>query len=484
MNPADLCFTTATDLAAALRRREVSAREVVAAHLDRIDRANPSVNAIVTLVADRALEQAAEADERLASGAEVGPLHGLPVAHKDLHDTAGIRTTYGSPVFADHVPDRDHLVVKRLKRAGAITLGKTNVPELGMGSHTVNPVFGATRNPYDLSRSAGGSSGGAGAALACGMQPIADGSDTGGSLRNPASFNNVVGLRPSPGRVPSWPDRAPWGQLSVKGPMARTVQDVALTLSVLAGPDPRSPLALETPGSAFAGRLDGDVRGLRVAWSPDLGGAVPVEAEVRDVVRGAVAVFTALGCEVEEACPDLSGADEAFLVQRAWQMELGYGPLMDEQRHRMAPDVVWNIEEGRKLTGPDLGRAQLLQAALFHRVREFFERYDVLLLPVSQVAPFDVRLPYPASVDGTAMETYLDWMRSAYLITMTGCPALSVPAGFTAGGLPVGLQVVGPHRGDAAVLRAGYAFEQATRVGERRPAVAVVESTGAEEGGR
>ncbi|MFF7795426.1 amidase [Streptomyces sp. NPDC007991] len=482
MNPADLCFSTATELTAALRRREISAREVVTAHLERIDRVNPSVNAIVTLVADQALEAAAEADERAVSQAELGPLHGLPVAHKDLHDTAGIRTTYGSPVLAGHVPARDHLVVERLKRAGAITLGKTNVPELGMGSHTVNPVFGATRNPYDLSRSAGGSSGGAGAALACGMQPIADGSDTGGSLRNPASFNNVVGLRPSPGRVPSWPDKAPWAQLSVKGPMARTVQDVALTLSVLAGPDPRSPLALETPGSRFAGRLDGDVRGLRVAWSPDLGGSVPVEAEVRDVVRGAVGVFAALGCEVEEACPDLSGADEAFHVQRAWQMELAYGPLLDEHRHRMAPDVVWNIEEGRKLTGPDLGRAQLLQAALFHRVRAFFDRYDVLLLPVSQVAPFDVGLPYPASVDGVAMETYLDWMRSASLITMTGCPALSVPAGFTPAGLPVGLQVVGPHRGDAAVLRAGHAFEQATRFGERRPDIAV--NTDRAEGGR
>ncbi|MDQ0753365.1 amidase [Streptomyces africanus] len=482
MNPADLCFSTATELAAALRSREISAREVVTAHLEQIDRVNQSVNAIVTLVADRALEAAAEADERTVSQAELGPLHGLPVAHKDLHDTAGIRTTYGSPVLADHVPARDHLVVERLKRAGAITLGKTNVPELGMGSHTVNPVFGATRNPYDLSRSAGGSSGGAGAALACGLQPIADGSDTGGSLRNPASFNNVVGLRPSPGRVPSWPDKAPWGQLSVKGPMARTVQDVALTLSVLAGPDPRSPLALETPGSLFSGRLDGDVRGWRVAWSPDLGGSVPVDPEVRDVVRGAVQVFGELGCEVEEACPDLSGADEAFLVQRAWQMELAYGPLLDEHRHRMAPDVVWNIEEGRKLTGPDLGRAQLLQAALFHRVREFFGRYDVLLLPVSQVPPFDVRLAYPASVDGVAMETYLDWMRSASLITMTGCPALSVPAGFTPAGLPVGLQVVGPHRGDAAVLRAGYAFEQATRVGERRPDIAV--HTDVAEGGR
>ncbi|MPY57581.1 amidase [Streptomyces spongiae] len=474
----DLCFWTATDLAAAIRRREVSAREVVTAHLERIERVNPAVNAIVSLVADRALEQAAEADELLASGADTGPLHGLPVAHKDLHDTAGIRTTFGSPVFADRVPDRDHLVVQRLRGAGAITLGKTNVPELGMGSHTVNPVFGATRNPYDLSRSAGGSSGGAGAALACGMQPIADGSDTGGSLRNPASFNNVVGLRPSPGRVPSWPDKAPWGQISVKGPMARTVTDVALTLSVMAGPDPRDPRSLETPGSAFAGQLDGDVRGLRVAWSPDLGVAVPVDAEVRDALRPAVDVFAELGCEVEEACPDLSGADEVFLIQRAWQMELAYGPLLEEHRHRMSSDVVWNIEQGWGLSGPDLGLAQSQQAALYHRVRTFFETYDLLLLPVSQVAPFDVRLPYPGSVDGTPMETYLDWMRSAYLISVTGCPALSVPAGFTAGGLPVGLQVVGPHRGDWEVLRAGYAFEQATRVGDRRPPAAVLEGSG------
>ncbi|GAA2634158.1 amidase [Streptomyces vastus] len=474
----DLCFWTATELAAAIRRRDVSAREAVTAHLEQIERINPAVNAIVTLVPERALEQAAEADARLAAGADVGPLHGLPVAHKDLHDTAGIRTTYGSPLFADRVPDRDHLVVERLRRAGAITIGKTNVPELGMGSHTVNPVFGATHNPYDPFRSAGGSSGGAGAALACGMQPLADGSDTGGSLRNPASFNNVVGLRPSPGRVPSWPDKAPWGQLSVKGPMARTVTDVALALSVLAGPDPRSPLALETPGSVFAGPLEGEVRGLRVAWSPDLGGTVPVDAEVRDALRPVVDVFASLGCEVEEACPDLSEADEVFLVQRAWQMELAYGSLLDEHRHRMATDVVWNIEEGRKLTGPDLGRAQMLQAALFHRVREFFESYDLLLLPVSQVVPFDIRLPYPASVDGTPMETYLDWMRSAYLISVTGCPALSVPAGFTPAGLPVGLQIVGPHRQDRAVVDAGYAFERATRTGERRPAVASVGGSG------
>jgi amidase len=467
----ELCFQTATELAAAIRRREVSASEVVAAHLDHIQRLNPTINAIVTLLPDEAMEQAAAADAHLAAGDDVGPLHGLPVAHKDLHDTAGIRTTYGSPLFGDHVPDRDHLVVERLRGAGAITIGKTNVPELGLGSHTVNKVFGATRNPYDITKSAGGSSGGAGAALACGMLPIADGSDTGGSLRNPASFNNVVGLRPSPGRVPSWPDKAPWGQISVKGPMARTVADTALVLSVLAGPDPRSPLALETPGSAFGAPLETDLRGLRVAWAPDLGGAVPVDPDVIAALTPALDMFTELGCVVEEDCPDLSGADEVFLALRAWQVELSYGTLLDEHRDRIAPDVVWNIEEGRRLTGQDLGRAEILHSALYHRVREFFDRYDVLLAPVSQVPPFDIHLDYPAEVAGIPMETYLDWMRSAYLVSATGCPALSVPAGFTPAGLPIGMQVVGPHRGDLSVLRVGRAFEQATQVGDRRPAV-------------
>jgi amidase len=469
----DLHLRTATELSAALRRRDVSAREVVAAHLDQIERVNPEVNAIVTLLPERALEQATAADQRLAAGDDIGPLHGLPMAHKDLHDTAGIRTTYGSPLFADHVPKRDYLIIERLRAAGAITIGKTNVPELGLGSHTVNKVFGPTRNPYDLTKSAGGSSGGAGAALACGMQPVADGSDTGGSLRNPASFNNVVGLRPSPGRVPSWPDRAAWGQISVKGPMARTVGDVALLLSAMAGPDARSPIALDTPGPEFATPLEADLRGLRVAWSADLGGAVPVDPEVTAALAPAIDVVAELGCEVEEDCPDLSGADEVFLALRAWHLELSFGTLLDEHRDQLAPNVVWNIEEGRKLTGPDLGRAEVLHTALYHRVREFFERYDVLLAPVSQVVPFDIELDHPTVVAGVPMTTYLDWMRSAYLLSATGCPALSVPAGFTPDGLPVGLQVIGPHRGDLSVLRFGHAFEQATRIGDRRPPVAM-----------
>lgn len=465
----ELVHLTARELAAGLRARELSAREVVQAHLERIEQVNGAVNAVVTLVAERALDAAHTADERAAHGDPLGPLHGLPVAHKDTHDTRDIRTTYGTPLLADNVPDRDELIVERIRAAGAITIGKTNVPEFAAGSHTFNPVFGATRNPYDLQRSAGGSSGGAAAALACGMHPLADGSDMGGSLRNPASFCNVVGLRPSPGRVPSWPDTAPWSTMAVQGPMARTVADAALLLSVVAGPDPRSPIALETPGSAFGGPLERDLTGRRIAWSPDLGGAVPVDREVTDVFAPAVRVFTDLGCTVEEACPDLSGADEVFRTFRAWQFHLGLGALLETAADRMKPSLVRNVRQGGTLSGMDLARATVLHGELFHRVREFFERYDALVLPTSQVVPFPVELEYPPEVDGVPMRDYLDWMRSAYLVSATGGPALSVPAGFTPGGLPVGLQIVGPHRGDQRVLEIGHAFEQETRHGERRP---------------
>ena len=468
----EIHFASARDLARRIRARELSAREVTQAHLDQIERTNPQVNAIVTVLAERALEQARAADERLAKGAAPGPLHGLPIAHKDTHATAGIRTTQGSPIFAEHVPDADELVVERIRGAGAITLGKTNVPEFAAGSHTFHPIFGLTRNPDDPSRSAGGSSGGAAAALACGMHPIADGSDMGGSLRNPASFCNVVGFRPSPGRVPSWPVPAGWATLGVQGPMARTVADAALLLSVLAGPDPRSPIALETPGSAFAVPLDRDLAGTRVAWSPDLGGTVPVDPAVTGVLERSVKAFEELGCVVEEACPDLSGADEVFRTLRAWHWDLALGPLLAERPADFKPSLAANIAAGRTLTGSAIGRAEVLHTALFHRVREFFERYDALVLPVSQVPPFDAGIEYPDEVAGHAMPDYLEWMRSCYLVSATGCPALSVPAGFTGHGLPVGAQIVGPHHADLAVLQVGHAFERATRHGTRRPAIA------------
>lgn len=466
----DICFIPAVELARLLRARELSAVEVTGAHLDRIDAINPDVNAVVTVTAERAMRQARAADALLVSGGEPGPLHGIPMAHKDTHETAGIRTTHGSPLYARHVPERDELIIERIGAAGAITLGKTNVPEFAAGSHTFNTVFGATRNPYDLGRSAGGSSGGAAAALACGMHALADGSDMGGSLRNPASFCNVVGLRPSPGRVPSWPNPAAWSTMAVQGPMARTVSDVALLLSVLAGPDPRSPIARAEPGACFAPPLARDPRGMRVAWSPDLDGTIPVDRAVRDVIERAAGVFEELGAFVVPDCPDLSGAEEVFRTLRAWQFALSLGPLL-AQRDSLKPSLVRNIEIGLALSGADIAAAELAHTALFHRMREFFDRYDILVLPVSQVPPFPIDLEYPDSVDGEPVADYLAWMRSAYFVSATGYPALSVPAGFTADGLPVGIQIVGPHGADRLVLEVGHAFEQATRHGEVRPPI-------------
>jgi len=469
----DLREHDAVTLAGLLRAREVSAREVVTAHIERIERVDPAVNAVVTRCFERALATAAAADESLARGGPAGLLHGLPVAHKDLADTAGVRTTYGSPLFASHVPDRDALIVERMAGAGAISLGKTNTPEFGAGSHTVNAVFGATRNPYDLSRSAGGSSGGAAAALAARMISLADGSDLGGSLRNPASFCNVVGLRPSPGRVPSWPLSDVADMLGVEGPMGRTVADVALLLAAISGPDRRVPLALDLPAPALddpaevAGLLAADMRGVRVAWSADLG--LPVAREVRDVLAPARQVLTDLGCEVIDAGPDLAGADQAFRIMRAFRFATFLGPLLRDHPDRVGPNVSWNIERGLELTAADIGRATMLRAAVAERVSEFFADIDVLACPATQVAPFDVELDWVHEIDGQPQHTYLDWMRSAYLISVTGLPAISVPAGFTLAGLPVGLQLVGRRRADWQLLQVAHAFESATGYGRRAP---------------
>jgi amidase len=470
MTTTDLCFLTATELAHRIRAKSVSCREVMEAHLAQIERVNPKVNAIVTLLPERALEHARQADEALAHGDDVGPLHGLPIAHKDLVWTKGIRTTFGSPIFADFVPDQDEIIVERLRSAGAITIGKTNTPEFGAGSQTFNSVFGETLNPYDLTKTCGGSSGGAAVALACGMQPLADGSDLGGSLRNPASFCNVVGFRPSPGRVPVWPARVGWCPLPVEGPMARTVQDVALMLSVIAGPDPRAPLSISEPGHLFRRSLERNFTGVRIAWSRDLGG-LPVDPRVTAVLEKQRGVFSSLGCNVEEATPDLHDADETFRVWRAWLFELGFGEMLRTHRAQMKDTVIWNIEEGVKLTGPQIGQAERKRTELYQRVRQFMEQYEFLILPVSQVPPFDVRQRYVTEINGSKLETYLDWMRSCYYITVTGLPAIAVPCGFTPEGLPVGVQIVGRHHGDFGVLQLAHAFEQATGFGRQRPGV-------------
>lgn len=460
---------SAVELAGMIRRGELSARELLEACIARIDRVNPRVNAIVTMCLDDARRWAYEADEYQAHGHELGPLHGLPIAHKDLALTAGIRTTFGSPLFADFVPTDDDLIVRRLHVAGAITIGKTNTPEFGAGSQTFNTVFGATRNPYDLGRTCGGSSGGAAVALATGMLPIADGSDMGGSLRNPASFCNVVGLRPTPGRVPSWPTQTPFSGLGTSGVMARTVADVALQMSVVAGPDPRSPLSLPDPGSIFDVPLDRDLGGTRVAWTPDLD--LPVEPAVRAALSHVPGRLTELGCIVEEAMPDLAGAREIFQTLRAWHFEITAGALYDRSAEQLKDTVRWNIEEARRRTLADHARATVLHAQLLTRVDRFFERHDVLVLPTAQVVPFDVDLDWPRSIDGVEMETYIDWMRSCSDITLIGCPAISVPAGFTPDGLPVGVQFVGRPGGDVELLQFARAWERATGVGERRATV-------------
>jgi len=468
----EICFMTAIELTRRIRDRDLSVREVMEAHLAQIERVNPRVNAVVTLLAERAMDHAAVADEAIVGGKQIGLLHGLPVAHKDLHLTKGIRTTFGSPIFKDFVPDQDELIVERLKQAGVITIGKTNTPEFGLGSQTYNEVFGETRNPYDTTKTCGGSSGGAAVALACGMLPIADGSDLGGSLRNPASFCNVVGFRPSPGRVPIWPSLAGWFLLGVQGPMARTVQDTALMLSAVAGPDPRSPIAITEPGSLFRRPLARDFKGVRIAWSRNLGD-LPVDPRVTTVIDGQQNVFESLGCVIEDGQPAFRDADDVFKVWRAWGLELAFGELLKTSRDQMKDTAIWNIEKGVKLSGTQIGQAERKRTELYHRVREFMEAYEFLILPVSQLPPFDIRQRHVAEINSMKMDTYIDWMKSCYYISVTGLPAISVPCGFTSEGLPVGVQIVGRHQDDWGVLQLAFAFEQATGFWKQRPKVSI-----------
>jgi len=425
----------------------------------------------VTLVPELARAAAAEADERQARGEPLGVLHGLPVAHKDLLDTRGIRTTYGSPLYRDHVPAADDIVVERMRKAGAITVGKTNTPEFGAGSQTFNTLFGATRNPYDVSRTCGGSSGGAAVALACGMVPVATGTDMGGSLRNPAAFCNVVGFRPSIGRVPE--PRAPlaWLPLSTSGCLGRSVGDVAFGLSAIAGPDARAPLSIDEPGSLFARPLDRRFAGVRVAWFKDLGG-VPFDPGVRAIVDAQRQAFAALGCIVEEAEPDLAPADVAFRVLRAWNSAHAYGDRYRADPAAFKDTLRTEIEAGLSLSGGEVAQASAAQAETWRRFQAFLERYEYFVLPTTQLPPFDVGLPYPGELAGIRFESYIDWMKSCWYISATGNPAASVPAGFTTEGLPVGLQIVGRHRADFSVLQLAHAFEQATGVGRVRPSLA------------
>src|SRR5205807_1423362 len=390
----EICFLRARDLAGMIRDKKLSSREVMEAHLRQIARVNPKVNAIVTLVPEEQLmAQALAADEAAAKGNWSGLLHGLPVGVKDLHATKGIRTTHGSPLHANEIPNFDCLVVEREKRAGAIIVGKTNVPEWGLGSQTFNPVFGPTLNPHDLTKTCGGSTGGGAVALACGMIPLADGSDMGGSLRNPPNFCNVVGLRPSPGRVPNPPTNLGWFTLSVSGPVARNVTDCAFFLSVLAGFDPHSPISIDQSGEQFARPLERSFKSVRVAMFKDMG--LPWDPEVKAAVKAQGKVFESLGCIVEEAEPDFTDANECFMAWRHWSTELAYGDLSRTHGDQLNDYVHWHIDEGRRLTGPYLARVEAKRTALFQRLCGFKNEYDFFILPVSQVLPFDVTTHFP-----------------------------------------------------------------------------------------
>jgi amidase len=470
----DICFTPARTLVELMLDRKISAKEVMAAHLSRIDAVNRSINAVVTLLdGDVLLAQAERADEAIAVGRDTGPLHGLPIAHKDVVATKGVRTTFGSRAFVDHVPEHDELMVERIRAAGAIMMGKTNTPEFAAGANTFNAVFGATRNPYDLAKTPGGSSGGAAAAVAAGMLPIADGSDLGGSLRIPAGFCNVVGFRPSLGRVPFWPRPTAWNHIVTEGPMARTAGDAALLLSAMAGPDDRAPTSIDEPGTVFGGSLERDFTGVAVAWTDDLG-CLPVEPEVRVTVSAARSVLETMGCRVEDTHPDMADAEEVFTTLRAAGMATSLGELVRTRPELCKQTIIRNVEEGLALRAVDVGVAEVKRSALYHRVREFLNAHEFLVLPTNQVLPFGVELEYLREIDGVPMGSYIDFFKMTYFFSALGLPCISIPCAFSSSGLPVGVQIVGRHHRDLDVLRLAHEFERACPTWTRRPVFAKV----------
>jgi amidase len=457
----DLWMLSARETVSMLRAREVTPRECVEAALRRIEEVDGSVNALPTLCPERALEHAARVSPDT-------PLAGLPIAIKDLVEVAGVRSTFASPIFADNVPERSDLMVERLERRGGIVLAKSNTPEFGAGGNTFNEVFGETRNPWDLSRTSGGSSGGSAAALASGQIWLATGSDLGGSLRTPAGFCGVVGVRPSPGRVGHGPSFLPFGTMSVEGPMGRTVADAALMLDAMSGYEPGDPLSLEAPEQPFLAAAAEPGLPVRVAYSPDLG-VTPVAAEVREVCARAVEQLTGAGVEVEHAEPDLSAAPETFHVLRAAGFVADLGDLYGTDRDRLKDDIIWNIEAGLELDAARIARAELARGRLFQEMSAFLSSHELLLCPSACVAPFDVATRWVREVEGVALDTYIDWLRISSAITLTSCPVVALPCGFTRDGLPVGMQLVGRPRGEWRLLQAAAAVEQVFGVAGQVP---------------
>jgi amidase len=469
----EIVLMDATVLSKAIHSRKVSCVEVMGAYLDHIERTNPKVNAIVAFQ-ERGdlLMQARERDAQLARGESMGPLHGFPHAVKDLQAVKGIRMTMGSPILKDFVPSADGLMVERLRNAGAIFIGKTNTPEFGLGSHTYNSVYGATRNAYDMTRSAGGSSGGAAVSLALRMQPVADGSDYGGSLRNPAGWNGVYGFRTSIGRVPNDARDAWLPSMGVSGPMARNVTDLAMLLSVQAGFDARVPLSLEGDGTAFQRQLESSFKGRRIAWGGDFKGHTPCERGVLEVCRAATHTLESLGCIVEEAAPDfdLDALWQAAIRLRGWQQGASIQAYYDDpvKRALLKPEAVYEVETGMRQSARDITAASVVRTEWSQSVRRFLERYDFLVLPTAQVFPFDIDQHWPREIAGQKMQTYHEWMKGALFVTMSGCPALAAPAGFSDAGLPIGIQIIAPNRQEFSCLQLGYAYEGALSSANRR----------------
>ena len=453
----ELFRCSGTELGRRLRCGEISPVDVIESIASRIEDVNPKINALPVLCLDKAREQAQQMANHNPPSDEKGPLWGLPFAVKDYNDLAGVGTTYGSPLFAKNIATESDATVRRLQDSGAIAIGKSNVPEWA-GAHTFNPVFGHTLNPWNLKMSAGGSSGGSGAALAAGMVPLATGNDLGGSLRVPASFNSVVGLRPSPGRVPRGARLPAFDSLWVEGPMGRCVADVALMLDGGAGFDPGDPLSFPHQGESFVEALSAPSLPKRVAFSPDLG-VVPMETEIAEICGAAAERFRDIGADVNHVCPDFSGAVESFQTLRGVLIAQMMESILAEHRDQIAPEIIWNIEKGLAVTNSELLAAERVRSGLYREMEKFFGEYDLLLCPAVSVPPFPKSQRYVETINGQPTQTYIDWIAITFAITMTSCPALSLPIGFTQAGLPVGLQVIGPPRGEASLLRACHRME-------------------------
>ena len=463
----DLTRMSAVEAVGRLRRREISPAELIEAALARIAEVEPHVNALPTRCPERARAWAAALDRKANVDRDApGWLAGLPVAVKDLLDVQGVRSTQGSPIFADRIPERSDICVEMLERRGGVVLAKSNTPEFGAGANTFNPVFGKTRNPWNTSLTCSGSSGGSAVALATGEVWLATGSDLGGSLRTPASFCSVVGLRPSPGRVAHGPTANMSDDLAVDGPMARTVADVALMLDAMAGPHPRDPMSMP-PADSFQAAAASFRRPARVAWSADLG-FMPLHPEVATVAERAARRFESIGVPVDAAAPDLTDSIEIFQTLRALFFVTDKAPLLAAHRDKLKPDVIWNIEKGMRLDADAIGKAVRARAALLERVGRFFQVYDVLITPTVIVPPFDVDTISVRKVGTVEFDNYIDWVAMTYAITLTRCPALSLPAGFLADGRPVGIQMVGRPNGEAGLLAAAAVLEEALglRTGE------------------